>query len=341
MPRVGAEGDLVVAAAGGEGGHGLAGLGVDHGDAALFPTPGVVADPEVAAVRLQGQAHRLGAGGQVAQYLELGGVHHRHFAGAGHGHVDQPVVGAGHPIHGRALQGDAGQGAGDAADGGHRVDHGERRVLVHHHQVVAVQVHHGAGAEHTLEVGADARLALVGLAFGQCLVEPGPRHLPGQRLAGGGVGEAQADVGEHALGQYPVAPQGPGLELDGHAIAHQAVGRITGWLAGAGLGGQRGEQKQAGSFLEGVHLASPFLNLALGRQQCLCHSGNGNGFSELRSGKGQNPEYSPAVSPLLGERRRLGGVSVRAAHPTVGVPGRVRRAHRLGGPGPTGGHGHL
>ncbi|MDT4847196.1 hypothetical protein FQZ97_812450 [compost metagenome] len=297
----------MVAAAGGEGGHGLAGLGIDDGDAAFFAAPGIVADPEVATVRLQGHTHRLGTGGQVAEHLELSGVHHRHFAGAGHGDVEQAVVGAGHPVHGRALQGDAGQGAGDAADGGHRVDHGEGGVLVHHHQVVAVQVHHGTGAEHALEVGADARLALVGLAFRQRLVEPGPRHLPGQGLAGGGVGEAQTDVGEHAFGQHAVAPQRPGLELDGHAIAHQAVGSITGRLGGAGLGGQRGEQQQAGSVLEGVHRASPFLDFALSRQQCLCHLGKGNGFSGLGFSERQKPGYSPSGFPSFGEWDRHGG----------------------------------
>ncbi|MCY1410012.1 hypothetical protein D9M71_253740 [compost metagenome] len=299
MPRVGAEGDFVMAATGGQGRHGLAGLGVDHGDAAFFATPGIVAHPEVAAIGLQRHAHRLGSGGQVAQHLELADIHHRHFAGAGHGNVEQAVVGAGDPVHRRTLEGDAGQGAGDAAHRGHRVDHGEGGILVHHHQVVAVQVHQRTGAEHALEVGADAHLALVRLDFRQRLVEPGARHLPSQGLAGGGIGEAQADIGEHPFGKHALAAQWPGLELDGHAVAHQTIGRVGGLLGGTGRGGQRGNQQQTGS----SHLASPLPDLALIREQCLCHATNDRQFNRLHRDEEKKADFSPLDSPLVGKRR--------------------------------------
>ncbi|MCY1355499.1 hypothetical protein D9M69_419200 [compost metagenome] len=210
---------------------------IDHADAAAPLVAGVVADPQVAAVRLQGEAHRLAAGGDVGRHREAVGIDHRDLAGVRQGDVQALVLAVGHPVHRRALERDAAERAGDAADQDRRVDHRDARVLVEQQQVVAVQVDHRPGAHHALQVDADPRLAIeqpaVAAAQGLRLVHPGAGRHAAERLAAGGIGDAEADVGLGAFDELVAGTQRTRLEVDRHAVAHQALD------AGDGLHGGR------------------------------------------------------------------------------------------------------
>ncbi|MNG93526.1 hypothetical protein D3C79_524960 [compost metagenome] len=225
VARVGAERDLVVPGAGGEGFQRAAAGHVDHRHSAFGRIAAVVADPQAVLVRLQDHAQRLHAGIQVGDAGEGFGVDHRHLAALGDRHEHQLVVTGGRPVHRLARQFDARQGAGDAAHRDRRVDHGQAGVLVQHEQEVAVEVEQWPGADAALEEQRHAGLAaLVAAADRGRLrrVDPRPWRHARQRLAAGLVADFEADAGEVAFTQL-AAGQRPGLELHGHAVPAEPV----------------------------------------------------------------------------------------------------------------------
>ncbi|MNR30004.1 hypothetical protein D3C85_1474290 [compost metagenome] len=129
-----------MAAPGGQMLEGLEAAGIDHRDPGLPGVPGVVAHPQQALVRLQHHAHRVAAGGNRVDHLELFAVDHRHFTRARHRDEHALVIARGHPIHRRLLDVDARHGAGDAAHRHRRVNHRNARIAVHHQQKVAIEV---------------------------------------------------------------------------------------------------------------------------------------------------------------------------------------------------------
>ncbi|MNE04981.1 hypothetical protein D3C80_975320 [compost metagenome] len=235
VPRIVAESDFVKALAGTMIEHLLEGLRVDDGHPALAAISGIVADPQVAPVRLQRHPHRLRPDGHVGQHLEAVGIDHRNLPGIGHRYVQAFVLVAGHPVHGRALERDTAQGAGNAADRDRGVDHGNTRVLVQQQQVVAVEVQQRARVHHALEVQADARLAArlpTVLAGADVRVQPGPRCHAAERLATVGIFDVKAHVGQVAFAQLAIGARRHGFELDGHAVAYHTLALV----GRAGLG---------------------------------------------------------------------------------------------------------
>ncbi|MNM85118.1 hypothetical protein D3C81_972250 [compost metagenome] len=224
--RIAAEGDLVVAGAAGQEADNLEVLGVDHRHPALALLAGVVADPQVALVRLQGHAHRVAAGVEGGHHLEFLGVDDGDLVDLRHADEHPLAVGGAGPVHRHALQADAGHGAGGAADQHGGVDHRQAGVLVQHQQVVAVQVEHRAQADAVLQVeGGPGAAFLVAVCLRQAglrLVEPGAGSDARQRLAGVAVGDAELHVGERAFGER-AAIQWLGFEYDGYAVAHQLL----------------------------------------------------------------------------------------------------------------------
>ncbi|MNQ79396.1 hypothetical protein D3C85_943400 [compost metagenome] len=200
VTQVLAEGDFVVAFAGGEELEGIERVRIDDGHPALAFVLGVVADPQQALVRLQGDAHRRGAGTEVGQHLEFFGVDHRHLTRLGHGHEDALVIYASRPVHGGLLEGDARQGAGHAPHRHRGVDDTEACVLVQHHQVVTVEIEQRPRADAALEVQGHPGLAALGLItpqlWGLRLVEPGTGGNTRKRLPRRAVGDLEAYIGK-------------------------------------------------------------------------------------------------------------------------------------------------
>ncbi|MNO96764.1 hypothetical protein D3C76_884480 [compost metagenome] len=222
MARIVAEGDFVKALAGGVVEDLFQALRVDHRHPAAFT--GIVADPQVAPVRLQRHPHRFASGCHVGLDLEAVGIDHRHFPGIGHRDVQAFVLAAGHPIHGRALERDAAQGTGDTTDRDRRVDHRNARVLVQQQQVIAVEVQQWPRAHHTLEVQTNARLAAqlpaVLANAGLRLVQPGAGSHAADRQAAVGITDVKAHIGQVAFHQLAIGTCRQGLELDGDPVAH-------------------------------------------------------------------------------------------------------------------------
>ncbi|MNL12051.1 hypothetical protein D3C87_1329120 [compost metagenome] len=135
-----AEGDLVVTAAGGQVLEGFQAAGVNDGDPGLLRCLGVVAHPQQALVRLQGHAHRVAAGRDRIEQLELFSVDHCDFASGRHRHEHAFVIAWGDPVHRRLLDVDPRHGAGDAAHRHRRVHHRNAGIAVHHQYEIAVEI---------------------------------------------------------------------------------------------------------------------------------------------------------------------------------------------------------
>jgi hypothetical protein len=102
------------------------------------------------------------------------------------------------------------------ADVDHRVEHRDGAVPVHPEDEVAVEVDGGPGLEGTGEVAADP-VGAGPVPAGD--VEPHRRVEPADRLAGGGVGDVELEVGvlagDQTGGEFAAAAAHPEEVLDG------------------------------------------------------------------------------------------------------------------------------
>ncbi|MNE95752.1 hypothetical protein D3C80_1938860 [compost metagenome] len=78
----------------------LPGLRIDDRHPAAVAVAGVVADPQIAAVRLQRNPHGLAPCRYILKYPETVGIDHGNFPGIGQRHIQTFVLAADHPVHG-------------------------------------------------------------------------------------------------------------------------------------------------------------------------------------------------------------------------------------------------
>jgi hypothetical protein len=182
----------VVTRADGDARGGLQAGGVDDRHATLRAF--VRAHPEVLLVRLQGEAHGARAGGNIGDDFPGAGVHDGDLARVGHADEEPLLIPRDDPVRAGALEPDE-RDETAAAEAEQRVDDRDARLLVERQQVVAVEVHVGAGAQAALEEGLDLLAAELRVG-GRALAPRQPdRGLdPGQRRPGRRVGDAEADA---------------------------------------------------------------------------------------------------------------------------------------------------
>ena len=216
---VAAKRELVVAFAGGYRGGNVARGCVEYGHAANFIPLGIVTDPDVFLVGLQGNTRRHLTRRDVAHYLEGFEIDHGDFAGARHCDEHRLLVAGLGPVGTRPLELDVGEQARDTGDADDRVDHGDARVAVHDHDVVAVHVDHRPHADETLQVLGDAGAAVETDAAllavrGLDHIDPDAGIDAAQGLVILGARDTEFNVGETALEQLRKACRWRRLEVD-------------------------------------------------------------------------------------------------------------------------------